>query len=483
MESKMKIKTKVIEDICCLSMILFAASCAKGFDDNERFSGGVTNAQLESPESITITTLTNSDGSESLKLSWPVVMGAGGYKVNAYNVNDPSNPVAQVTDSVVDGCTMAFVKQEDTNYLVTVQTVGNEKLNNTDSKDLTEKDYKAFVAVATLHEGEDIATYVNNSMQHFSQDQEQSINLEAGKTYYLNSIADFGLNTVTFRGNQDNPPTVIIGTEGGFVTEGGLKIKYVNFDCSAMETQTGVLTLGNAPASGAPGTEKGNAYLIDYSIVFQGCSFKEINNSLVYAGKDNGPWALKDFRILDCIVEMNNGSTSSPIINFQDNGGRAIKSISIQNSTFYNLQTNSKAYFIRMNNASNARPDKTWNDTSGSVTITNNTFYQTMSNKDFANNMASVNAVTTTIKNNIFYNTYRVQKIAGNTTKAISDNYLYSDGGENVGSLDNTDKTYGTEENPQFVGPVNQDPDKVNCVPASSTKAYANRAGDPRWFE
>lgn len=39
MESKMKIKTKVIEDICCLSMILFAASCAKGFDDNERFSG------------------------------------------------------------------------------------------------------------------------------------------------------------------------------------------------------------------------------------------------------------------------------------------------------------------------------------------------------------------------------------------------------------------------------------------------------------
>ena len=84
-----------------------------------------------------------------------------------------------------------------------------------------------------------------------------------------------------------------------------------------------------------------------------------------------------------------------------------------------------------------------------------------MSNKDFANNMASVNAVTTTIKNNIFYNTYRVQKIAGNTTKAISDNYLYSDGGENVGSLDNTDKTYGTEENPQFVGPVNQDPDKL----------------------
>ena len=42
-----------------------------------------------------------------------------------------------------------------------------------------------------------------------------------------------------------------------------------------------------------------------------------------------------------------------------------------------------------------------------------------MSNKDFANNMASVNAVTTTIKNNIFYNTYRVQKIAGNTKRQL----------------------------------------------------------------
>ena len=86
----------------------------------------MTNAQLESPENISFSTLTNADGSESLKLTWPVVMGAGGFKVNVYNMNDPVNPVAVIADSIVDGSSMVFPKLEDTNYQVTVQTMGNE---------------------------------------------------------------------------------------------------------------------------------------------------------------------------------------------------------------------------------------------------------------------------------------------------------------------------------------------------------------------
>ena len=155
----MKIKTKVVGSIACLSMILFMGSCAgDGFDeetfsgdDNETFSGGVTNAQLESPENISFSTLTNADGSESLKLTWPVVMGAGGFKVNVYNMNDPVNPVAVIADSIVDGSSMVFPKLEDTNYQVTVQTMGNEKLNNKDAQTATIQDYKAFAAVATIH--------------------------------------------------------------------------------------------------------------------------------------------------------------------------------------------------------------------------------------------------------------------------------------------------------------------------------------------
>ena len=49
MKSKMKIKMKIAGKLWGLSAILLFVSCAKGFDDNETFSGGVTNAQLESP--------------------------------------------------------------------------------------------------------------------------------------------------------------------------------------------------------------------------------------------------------------------------------------------------------------------------------------------------------------------------------------------------------------------------------------------------
>lgn len=48
MKSKMKIKMKIAGKLWGLSAILLFVSCAKGFDDNETFSGGVTNTQLES---------------------------------------------------------------------------------------------------------------------------------------------------------------------------------------------------------------------------------------------------------------------------------------------------------------------------------------------------------------------------------------------------------------------------------------------------
>ena len=50
MKSKMKIKTKVVGSIACLSMILFMGSGAGDGFDEETFSGGVTNTQLDSPK-------------------------------------------------------------------------------------------------------------------------------------------------------------------------------------------------------------------------------------------------------------------------------------------------------------------------------------------------------------------------------------------------------------------------------------------------
>ncbi|WP_290091013.1 DUF4992 family lipoprotein, partial [uncultured Duncaniella sp.] len=70
---------KITKTLSASLMVLIMASCAQdGFDDKERFSGGVTNAQLESPQITpeSFSTLTNPDGSESVKVTWPVVMGS-----------------------------------------------------------------------------------------------------------------------------------------------------------------------------------------------------------------------------------------------------------------------------------------------------------------------------------------------------------------------------------------------------------------------
>lgn len=499
MNSKMKIKIKIVEKLCRLSMIFLVASCAKGVDDSETFSGGVTNAQLESPESISFSTLTNADGSEGLKLTWPVVMGAGGFKVNVYSMNDPANPTTVVTDSIVDGSSMVFPKMEDTNYRVSVQTMGNKKLNNKDAQTATEKDYKAFAAVATIQENDEVAAYINANIQNFTQDQEQCFVLKPGVTYSLNDVADFKLNTVTFRGDKDNPPTIQIGAGGGLVTQGGLKIKYINFDCSNMSSQKGVVCLSANPdasiTTDALGytTDGANSgfYVINNPIIFQDCKFKNIPNSLIFGNKKN--YGVKDFRIANCIVQLNNEGSYS-VIDF--NGGGWIKDLRVENSTFYNLNTTCTGYFVRYGNSSNAQPKKTWGNSNntGSITITYNTFCKTMPNKDFANSMPNTNTLTTTIQYNIFYDCYRLYQAIqsqakrytdGNTIWGITKNSESNDTG---GKTDSNGKPYATLEDPNFVGSITKsfdltlDKGGVNFKPRGAV-ATENKAGDPRWYK
>lgn len=67
---------------------MMLTSCSKGFDNDETFSSKVTNSQLASPvlSKANFTTLVNSDGSESIKVTWDAVMGAGGYYYRERNI-------------------------------------------------------------------------------------------------------------------------------------------------------------------------------------------------------------------------------------------------------------------------------------------------------------------------------------------------------------------------------------------------------------
>lgn len=494
MESKMKIKIRIVESLWLLVMAFFVVSCAKGFDDSETFSGGVTNTQLESPKDISFTTTTNADGSENLKLTWSVVMGAGGYKVNVFNMNDPVNPVAVVTDSIIDGSSMSFAKMEDTNYRASILTIGNEKLNNTSAQTATEKDYKAFEAVATIHANESLADYVNNEMQDFPQNQEQCIVLEPGVTYNLDDVADFRLNTVTLRGDEENHPVIKVGASGGLVTQGGLKMKNIDIDCTDM-TQLGVVTLSetqdasvNVVSLGYQGESLDkNCYVINNPIILQGCNLKNVKNSIVY--DSNKKWGVRDFRIMDCIVQLNNEG-SKAVINVAGGGG--IKDMTIKNSTFYNLPVKGSAPFIKY---SNTQPKKIWGDSdrTGSITLTNNTFSRTMASYKFADRVPNADIMTVNFSYNIFYDVYQMyQAVITNAARTTVGNTVFGVTKEthenDTGRTDSNGRPVATLEDPNFEGPIDSEFDftkvngGVNFTPRGSI-AVENKSGDPRWYE
>lgn len=497
---------KITKTLSASLMVLITASCAQdGFDDKERFSGGVTNAQLESPQITpeSFSTLTNPDGSESVKVTWPVVMGSGGYLCNVSIVDDPSNPVKLITDSVVDGCALTFEKKEDTNYEVIVKTLGNSKYNNTEAKEPTLYAYSTLVPATIVPAGEELSNYINSYLANNQggDSNELGFELEAGATYTLDGTINFDLNTVTFRGNKADRPTVVLGENGSLSTQGGLKIKFINFDCSS-SNKTGLLELSKEPSATistealgykADGANQ-NGFVINDPVMFQDCNIKGLKNSLLFGNKKN--WSLRDFRIMNCIVQLNN-SGSNPVIHLQGASNGLIKDMTIKNSTFYNLVKNSSAYFIRYSNSSNAQPKKIFGngDNSSTHIISHCTFAKTFSNKDFANNMPNTNTLKTTVEYCILYDVFRLyQYIQSQAYMLTPGNTIFGVDGGNPnnndigGRKDKLGNPYATLEDPEFEGPFLQEFDLsqpkggVNFRPTAPI-ATQNQSGDPRWYE
>jgi hypothetical protein len=486
---------------CYLSALMLACSCNPSADYDEQFSGGVTNAQLESPQidETCFSTITNSDGSESVKLTWPVVFGAGGYNCNINIVNDPDNPVGVVTDSIVDGCSIVFDKLEDTKYEIKLLSLGNSELNNKEAKTATSYAYSTLIPATTIPVGQDIAEFINNNLKNDGS--EQAFELVGGASYTMNGSVDFDLNKMTVRGDMSNHPTVTMGADAYFMTQAGLKVQWINFDCTSM-TSTGLITLSGNPSETISTETLGykkdganqNGYVINDPVIIQECHIKNLQNSLLYGNKKN--WSLRDFRIKNCIAQLNNAG-SNPFIHLQGASNGLIKNMTIENSTFYNLVKNSSAYFIRYSNQSNAQPKKIFGDSDNSTThvISHCTFAKTFSNKDFANNMPNTNTVKTTVEYCIFYDVFRLyQYIQTQSYMLTPGNTIFGvDGGtpnstDTGGRKDKLGNPYATLEDPDFVGPflqefdLTQDKGGVNFKPQGEV-AVSNKSGDPRWYE
>jgi hypothetical protein len=478
---------------------LILASCDRGADCDEVFQSSVTNAQLESPSAPTFKAVTNSDGSDGVQVTWNIVKGAGGYECHAYIVDDPSNP-EEIYSGTVDAPNFTFDRVEDTKYEVSIRTLGNESLNNKEAQTATVASYNSFLAGQTVPEGEELSAYINSHI--IDQSEEQAFILVGGKTYELNGEIDFGRHPVTFRGDKNNPAIIKYGAAGIIRSAAGLKIKYLDFDCTDQEPIAYNTYKGYFPISCSeveyPELEgpnfgcKDNGYYYDGSIIIQNCMFKNLRDALFHSGGLS--WMITDLRVTDCIVQLNNTGYSSNDAIFCTWGSTSYKgssywlscfqNVTVKNSTFYNIASNNGKN--RMFRCNNNTPSRTFATDNSSYTMENCTMIRTFDNKEFANNTPNKTACTITFNNNICYDTWRLQKfIQGSCTKNVDMTTNTIWGVKN--SVDGTDKSkWATEEDPGFVSldDATKELDFTQTnggVNFKATGAISATIGDPRW--
>ncbi|MBE6189389.1 MAG: DUF4957 domain-containing protein [Rikenellaceae bacterium] len=496
---KMTLK-KLFGGICCAAMAMFAVSCAQGVDD-ETWTSGVSGVQLESPaaESIAFSLATDASGNEQVKVQWPVSMGAGGYEVTVINVNDPENPEVVVDHETVDGCSLLFPLAEDTNYEVSVLTLANEKYNNAGATSATTVPYSSMIGGVTIPAGSEIGQFITDYMlEHEAEHQaaiaadanfEWAFDLERGAAYTLDVPAKSGLIPIRLRGTLGNRPVVTVGEKGCLSPAAGLKIKNVNFDCTAM-TSLGLILMDDSRTDVPVNSNK--VMQCPYPVRIEQCWVKELATAIFNGGY--GAWGIEEFRLSDCLVQLNckNGDQWHTFINaWQDKGISngasgvcwygAILNTYVLNSTIWNrypsASVGNKNYFIRFANQS---IDKAVGSYNGVFDIKNSTLVRMMPNKDFGNNIANKTAYVITFENSVFHDCYRLQKVKRGGTLVMSGNTIQ--GIRN--SVDSTDKKeFATESDHGFdesaidnaILDLTAENGGVNFTPLTGN-------GDPRWL-
>ena len=229
---------------------LFLASCAKdGFDD-ESFDGGVTNTQVESISADDVTVTPSTDG-KSQTITWPVVMGAGGYRVNLIDVSNPNEPI--INDSIVDGCSVTGKREEDVNYKLTILPLGNVKKHNTDATTTTEKLFSTFTPTyKTIPAGSNLNEwFAANPIPDDKIGENLNYDLEAGGEYTVSDELDFDAHWVTLRSNSKSQPAKVkyTSTTSCINFAAPFNVKYLHFDCSAMSESNGAFGFSKNPTS------------------------------------------------------------------------------------------------------------------------------------------------------------------------------------------------------------------------------------------
>ena len=477
--------------LCLAGGALTMASCAQDDLTGEKFDSGVYNTQLEAPTADDITITPSTDGT-SQTFKWPVVDGAGGY--HAVLTDLDNNEV--VKDTLIDGVSFYASRKEDTNYQLSLSVLDNEEKHNKGTEAVN-KLFNTFTpSFATIPNGTDLSQYFKENSLPDQGNDAIVYDLQANGQYTMSEAIDFGSKYVAIR-TAGNNATITCSAGAYFKFGNGFKLQNLNID-NTDNTANGLLTMSDTPDENLSIENlgyKGNGanqsgYVMTNPVTLKNVNVKNLQKSLVYGNKTN--WSLTSLTITDCIIQLNNESSSS-VINMYGASNGLIKNMVVKNNTFFNLKSNQSAYFLRYSNGSNAQPQKIFGKSqTAELTISNNTFANVFTGKDFANNLANTNLITTNLTNNIFYDVFRVyQFVQTNTIRKTTNNFIWWVNTErqsnDTSRTDSDGNPICTEADPGFpaIEALSElDFSTKNCganftpsgIPAD------NKAGDPRWL-
>jgi hypothetical protein len=463
--------------LCLLfSAGMLMAACDDTYDGKDRYESSVKNATLESPTEITITQ--SSDGS-SMTIEWPVVYGAGGYEFKLINANGGEELVSKT----IDGCKVTASCEEDMLYRISVRTLGNTNLNNTEAATALVKEYSTFTETYAKIEPCDLYEYFQNNPISEDATEELNFDLMPGGQYTLSQPLNLNFKKVVLRSSDKaNHANIAIAKDAYFELTNDFSLKYINLDCSQTETPILMMYKYADEAEVAPYLEKPkNYYLINFLRLI-GCDFRSVIGSLYY--DNNLAYAVVNFVVKNTLIEMNTTTDKVKFESFISCQGGGVKDFSIVNSTVYQKGTGNSKYFLRYNNS--CRVDRLGWTTSDHTTLTytNCTFYKVASGL-WANYSGISNYSIYDLQNNIWYDCADGQiarRMMGNgrlgnncSFNSVNNTYWHNGAPADQGNYDTSNTQLQTD--PAFEAPEADD------FTPTGAQQVEYRTGDTRWYE
>ena len=455
---------------------LLAVGCADHYDGDETWSPQVKNATLTSPDAGKITISPSADGS-TMTIAWPVVYGAGGYAVELYNVNDPNSPVLVKTDTI-DGCSLRVDREEDTNYSLTIRTLGNQKYNNREAQEQTEYKFNTFLPTyAEIPDGSDLKAWFAENPIPADSTSHLCYDLVPGGNYTVSGKIDFYGHQVTLRSSSKaNYANVVMGAGSYFNTYAGFTLKYLNINAEA--TNKPLISFSDEPEESIKNLigEKGYYFIMD-PVVVQGCNITNLGSSIV--ASNSAKYDVRVVSINNTIVQLDKTlpAANNAAVIYMKSG--FISDFTIKNSTVYSRE-HTDCFFIQHG----GRPKDVSDEEQRYVSILNCTLCNIAYGKNFCDYHNGQTTYHYTLKNTIVVDCGKANFLTGLNKGQSSDNPVW-DVNNNTCWRDGSDASASQTgiKNPGLWLTTDPaiDPANAKFVPAAAQQEAGQ--GDPRWNE